>query len=299
LGGELLAEYMSTAPTTPTKQYGYQGGKLLIVAEGTALRWLVSDHLGSTRMEVGQAGSLASVTRHDYMPFGEETFAGIRRSGNTGMYGYESQPPASTTRQRFVGYERDNETNLDFAQARYFSNVQGRFTSTDPLMASATVYEPQSWNRYTYVQNNPCKKIDPTGMTEVSAEDCAKNSRCVTVKLNVTYDTTANKGSGLTDKEKAKFEKEQIQSLKNEYGEAIIRFEVTKTDGKLTLGRDGSITGYDKGALNVIATKQNLGGTDGQSFFFEWRSSVYYQYKQCKRRTPWTRSCSSFSWPYE
>ncbi|MGH9768139.1 MAG: RHS repeat-associated core domain-containing protein [Blastocatellia bacterium] len=60
-------------------------------------------------------------------------------------------------------YERDSETGLDFAQARYFSNVQGRFTSVDPLLESAELDEPQSWNRYSFVLNNPLVYTDPTG----------------------------------------------------------------------------------------------------------------------------------------
>jgi len=40
----------------------------------------------------------------------------------------------------------------------------GRFTSPDPLMASAYVENPQSWNRYSYALNNPLRYIDPDGM---------------------------------------------------------------------------------------------------------------------------------------
>ncbi|MGE0105091.1 MAG: RHS repeat domain-containing protein [Blastocatellales bacterium] len=156
-----------TAPLAmaPQKEYGYRGGKLLIVWDGTQagddqLKWLVTDHLGSTRMEVNKSGSLTGIRRHDYLPFGEELVAstGAQRSG----VGYE--PPQSGVRQRFTGYERDNETSLNYAQARYFNSVQGRFTSPDPLMSSARIQLPYSWNRYIYCYNNPIKYIDPDGM---------------------------------------------------------------------------------------------------------------------------------------
>lgn len=62
-----------------------------------------------------------------------------------------------------TAYERDNETGLDFAQARYYANAQGRFTSVDPLMASGHVAMPQSWNRYTYALNNPLRFTDSDG----------------------------------------------------------------------------------------------------------------------------------------
>jgi len=45
-------------------------------------------------------------------------------------------------------------------------NQQGRFTSVDPLGASADIGDPQSFNRYSYVQNNPVNLIDPDGMMQ-------------------------------------------------------------------------------------------------------------------------------------
>lgn len=66
---------------------------------------------------------------------------------------------------RFGSYERDNETGLDFAQARYYANAQGRFTSVDPENAGAISYDPQSWNGYTYAGNSPLIYGDPSGKT--------------------------------------------------------------------------------------------------------------------------------------
>lgn len=123
---------------------------------GIDVRWLVTDQLGTPRMIFDQTGNFTSVSRHDYLPFGEELSAG-GRTGN----GYTN---SGNTRQKFTGYERDDEVKLDFAQARYYSNSQGRFTGPDPLMASAEISEPQSWNRYSYVINNPLSFSDPAGM---------------------------------------------------------------------------------------------------------------------------------------
>lgn len=53
---------------------------------------------------------------------------------------------------------------LDYAQARYYSPMQGRFTSVDPLMASGSISSPQTWNRYSYCYNNPLRFTDPSGM---------------------------------------------------------------------------------------------------------------------------------------
>ena len=53
--------------------------------------------------------------------------------------------------------------SLDYFGARYFSAAQGRFTSPDAPFADQHVEDPQSWNMYGYVRNNPLKNTDPNG----------------------------------------------------------------------------------------------------------------------------------------
>ncbi|MBI1762688.1 MAG: RHS repeat-associated core domain-containing protein [Acidobacteria bacterium] len=132
------------------------------------VRWLVTDHLGTPRMIVGLAGTLADVRRHDYLPFGEELVA-LQTPYRLANNGYV----ADGVRQKFGSYERDNETGLDYAQARYYANVQGRFTSPDIPLADQDVADPQSWNLYSYVRNNPLAFTDPTGRYE-----CDANGNC-------------------------------------------------------------------------------------------------------------------------
>lgn len=65
----------------------------------------------------------------------------------------------------FTSKERDAETGLDFFNARYISSAQGRFTSPDPLpIMGQKLLDPQQWNMYSYVRNNPLRLLDPTGM---------------------------------------------------------------------------------------------------------------------------------------
>jgi RHS repeat-associated protein len=127
---------------------------------GVGIQWLVSDQLGTPRMIVDETGALANMKRHDYLPFGEELIPPT--GGRTPAMGYASDD----IRQQFTAKERDVETNLDFFGARYFASIQGRFTSPDPLHASARPSVPQSWNRYSYVLNNPLKLVDPTGLAD-------------------------------------------------------------------------------------------------------------------------------------
>jgi len=130
-----------------------------ITGSGLDLRWLVTDQLGTPRIVLDQSGSLSAVRRHDYLPFGEELLAGA--GGRTTGEGYAGD---DGVRQQFTSKERDVETSLDYFGARYFSSAQGRFTSVDPLASSAKPANPQTWNRYAYVLNNPLRLIDPTGM---------------------------------------------------------------------------------------------------------------------------------------
>ena len=60
--------------------------------------------------------------------------------------------------------ERDIETGLDYFGARYYASTQGRFTSTDPKpVTKESFLNPQRWNLYVYVNNNPLSAVDPNG----------------------------------------------------------------------------------------------------------------------------------------
>ncbi|MGB8507876.1 MAG: discoidin domain-containing protein [Pyrinomonadaceae bacterium] len=136
------------------------------------VEWLVSDQLGTPRMVIDKTGSLSGVKRHDYLPFGEEIGAGV--GGRTTQQGYSQQ---DGNRKKWAKLERDDETGLDYSKARYYSSGQGRFISPDPYGPWAMsedkkigfLSEPQHWNRYTYVTNNPQKFTDPDGLERYAA----------------------------------------------------------------------------------------------------------------------------------
>ncbi len=138
-GGQMIAEYSSAFATTPQVSY------------------LTQDHLGSPRVITNETGAVT--TRKDYAAFGDEVVSAQRVSGSSGN-GYDT----ATTRKDYTGYEKDTESGLEFAQARYYNPTHGRFTSVDPLMASANVRNPQTLNRYSYVLNSPYKFSDPLGL---------------------------------------------------------------------------------------------------------------------------------------
>ncbi len=73
------------------------------------------------------------------------------------------QTTACAPSYKFTGYERDPETGLDYAFARYYSSRLGRFLSTDPL--GGGIGNLQSHNAYAYTVNNPTNLIDPIGLS--------------------------------------------------------------------------------------------------------------------------------------
>jgi RHS repeat-associated protein len=162
--GELIEE-RNDSTSVVTKDYFYRDGELLATTkEGGGYEYATADHLGSPRAWTsGKDGNLTGLSRHDYMPFGEELFAGY--GVRTADQGYAAMSQQDGQRKQFAGYERENETGLDFAEARYHSNMQGRFTSVDPVIfAPHRLSDPQSLNLYSYVRNNPLTLVDPTGM---------------------------------------------------------------------------------------------------------------------------------------
>lgn len=137
--GRIVAEYSTQISSTPSVAY------------------TTSDHLGSPRVITNEQSQVES--RRDFMPFGEELYISV--GGRSSSINYGSS--ADDIRQKFTGYQKDAETNLDFAEARMYENRYGRFTAVDPLLVSGKVEEPQSWNRYAYVLNQPLILVDPTG----------------------------------------------------------------------------------------------------------------------------------------
>jgi RHS repeat-associated protein len=126
---------------------------------GTQTCYVTMDHLGSTRMLTDSAGNVQK--RYDYLPFGQEIGAGY--ASRTAPMGYQTAPDSADP--KFTGQDRDPESTLDWFQVRYYSGAQGRFQSPDPGNAGARAADPQSWNMYSYVENNPLSFTDPSGMT--------------------------------------------------------------------------------------------------------------------------------------
>ncbi len=141
-GGKVIAEYQNgAAPSSPTREYVYSGSILTAKIEGGSTNYYHTDHL-STRLLTDGSGNVLGQQGH--YPFGETWYA-----QNT------------TTKWEYTSYERDSESGNDFAMAREGVNRLGRFSSTDPVAGSNS--DPQSLDRYSYVENDPINLVDPSG----------------------------------------------------------------------------------------------------------------------------------------
>jgi RHS repeat-associated protein len=142
-GGEDVAEYDNGAAVgSPSREYIYLGGRLIATIQGTSTVYHHADHL-SVRVTTDANGN--NIGEQGHYPFGETWYA-----SNT------------TTKFIFTIYERDSDSGNDYAMARFYINRFGRFSCVDPLLGRPT--DPQTWNRYAYVRNNPTNSVDPSGM---------------------------------------------------------------------------------------------------------------------------------------
>jgi len=136
-------------------------------------RYLTADALGSTRLVADSTATILNC--YDYLPFGQELSASTDARPSC----FASSPDGLNL--KFTGKERDAESGLDYFGARYFSGAQGRFTSPDEPFNDQYPSDPQSWNLYSYVRNNPLRNVDPSGEDCITATNQTQNSVTATV----------------------------------------------------------------------------------------------------------------------
>jgi RHS repeat-associated protein len=93
---------------------------------------------------------------------------GISEANCTAAIGLRASEFLNRVQPRYTGKERDTESGLDHFEFRSYGSNMGRWMSPDPRGNSVADFSnPQSWNMYSYVLNNPLKYVDPFGL------DCA------------------------------------------------------------------------------------------------------------------------------
>jgi RHS repeat-associated protein len=131
------------------EEYNYFNGQRVARRDVStnAVHFYFSDHLGSHGVVENATGS-ACEQDIDYYPYG-----GVQND-------YCPNVPQN---YKFTGKERDSESGLDYFGARHHASSLGRFMTVDPSGLSIDGFNPQSWNRYTYVLNNPLRLVDRNG----------------------------------------------------------------------------------------------------------------------------------------
>jgi RHS repeat-associated protein len=145
-GGAKLA--LMTGQTLQKAFVPLPGGGTAVFSSSGLAYYRHPDWLGSSR--VASTPSRALYYDAAYAPYGE------------------SYATSGTTDPDFTGQNQDTVSGtVDFLLREYNAN-QGRWISPDPAGAGAVdASNPQTWNRYAYVGNNPLRSIDLLGL-----EDC-------------------------------------------------------------------------------------------------------------------------------
>ena len=152
LNGEVLAE--TDASGNNISEYIYFNGRRIARREASGtVYYFITDHIGNVRVVASASGGV--VEESDYLPFGTENVITSTLDNN----------------YKFIGMERDFEGTaaLDHTLYRQYAPNLARWTSPDPVHGSPA--NPQTWNRYPYVINDPMTKIDPLGLTHDGAHE--------------------------------------------------------------------------------------------------------------------------------
>ena len=173
--------YEQDPATNTTRKYATFGGRRVAVTTTTGpppqttttVQYLHQDHLGPTGLVTTASGAFAQVRFHS--PYGAPWYtptaaaaAGAAapgtRFGEPWPVAGTQQPVPDATDRHYTG-QRSFEGSLGSLyhyQARWYSPVLGRFLAPDPIVPEPG--NPQAFNRYSYVYNNPYKYTDPSGL---------------------------------------------------------------------------------------------------------------------------------------
>jgi RHS repeat-associated protein len=145
-------EFIEAGTTDKMTKY-YEGNALRRSGYGVddGVFYTLRDHLNSSSVIMNQSGTVVTNGNQYYLPYGNN-----RGSAFSGV-----------TTKRFTGQYHENgltqDEGLSYYNARWYDAKLGRFLSADTIVPQPT--NPQAFNRYSYVINNPLKYVDPTGHT--------------------------------------------------------------------------------------------------------------------------------------
>ena len=144
--------------TSSLTRYYYAGATRVAMRKNNTVYYLLGDHLGSTSLTTDENGQ--NPVKQLYLPWGE-----VRYTDGT-----------LQTKYTYTGqYSNLTDFGLMYYNARWYDSLLGRFSSADTLVPQPG--SPVSYDRYSYVNNNPIRNIDPSGHRACSGMD--ENGTCV------------------------------------------------------------------------------------------------------------------------
>lgn len=157
------------ATSATAVRYITVAGSTVAVHDATGqVFYTIPNQQGSNTIEV-QASNTTNVNRRSFTPFGQN-----RTTATTWMGG-----------KGFVGGEQDTTTGLTNLGAREYDPATGKFLSPDPLVVAG---DPQQWNAYSYADNSPVTKSDPSGLRPPDSDcdaACKKDFQTAAYKNSV------------------------------------------------------------------------------------------------------------------
>lgn len=160
--GDIEVETDANGVVTAAKTYWPMGLGVDIDAPGAATQrlWTHRDRQGSVKVSTDATGAL--VERLNYDAWGNRRYlSGIGISTSIGD---------NTDNKGFTGQVMLDNVDLIHLNGRVYDPMVGRFLSGDPLISQAD--NGQSYNRYSYVLNDPIDLIDPSGFQSVIITGC-------------------------------------------------------------------------------------------------------------------------------
>ena len=130
-----------------------------LLANGVSKAFIYKDHLGSVDIITDAVGTLTHSMSFDAW--------GARRSAEAWNSAYDISKLTLTgfnhevTKRGYTGHEMVDEMGIIHMNGRIYDAKLARFLQADPFIQAAT--NTQSYNRYSYVLNNPLNMTDPSG----------------------------------------------------------------------------------------------------------------------------------------
>jgi RHS repeat-associated protein len=235
-------EIQDDGSTQTTLKYYSIAGMMVAMDDGTDLVYFANDHLSSASLVMDDSGTLQSENR--YMPFGEvRDINGVTNITETD-FGYTGQRNITD-----IGL-------LDY-NARFYSPTLMRFTQPDTIIPNPS--NPQSYNRYSYVLNNPLIHIDPTGHKVI----CMDGGQC--------FNTDPGSYNYIADPRKDYKRKDKVEEdVNNGDGGGGGEDECSKDNISACVGDEENI-----GKLDWSGTAENPDWISAEEFT-EFQISLYY-----------------------